>query len=128
MLPSTSWLVSMFDGTKKELQKGDNLVLGPLVGGHKMTSNRPIQVDLVAGDIGSKYELRWFAQVDSGTWTKEYFAPVAETTGTSGFWFYNPNMESNYIHFDGGNIEAAGSFTVPYILIPLLHFYHGSIG
>ena len=48
----------MFDGTKKELQKGDNLVLGPLVGGHKMTSNRPIQVDLVAGDIGSKYELR----------------------------------------------------------------------
>ena len=50
-----------YNGNTTKLQKGENLVLGPLVRGQKVTSNRHIQVDLIAGDIDSKFELRWYA-------------------------------------------------------------------
>ena len=33
--------------------------------GDVVTSDRRIQVDLLAGDIGDTYELRWYAQVSA---------------------------------------------------------------
>jgi len=80
--------------------------------GDIITSSRPIQVDLIAGDIGDVYEVRWFAQVDADDWTNEYVSPVCETFGNTGFWFRNPNDRAITITWSGGNTDS-GSFTIP---------------
>ena len=80
--------------------------------GDEVTSNRPIQVDLLAADIGDKYELRWYAQVDANEWTNEYISPVAEIIGNTGFWFFNPQDYAINISWNGGNTDS-GTFNVP---------------
>jgi hypothetical protein len=37
---------------------------------------------------------------------------VAETLGSTGFWFYNPGTDVITVHYEGGNIVSPGSFTV----------------
>jgi hypothetical protein len=101
-----------YDGNTTELSQGESILIGPLVRGNSLTSNRPIQVDLIGGDVGSKYELRWYAQVPSSEYSNEYFSPVAETLGSTGFWFYNPGTDVIAVHYEGGNIVAPGSFTI----------------
>ncbi|KAI2514320.1 oxidoreductase [Fragilaria crotonensis] len=80
--------------------------------GDVITSDRPIQVDLIGADKDDTYELRWYAQVDAGDWTDEYISPVAETLGNTAFWFYNPNTSPITIGYNGGNL-LSGSFVVP---------------
>ncbi|KAI2514176.1 protein of unknown function DUF11 [Fragilaria crotonensis] len=84
----------------------------PVKQGDVITSDRPIQVDLIGADKDDTYELRWYAQVDSDDWTDEYISPVAETLGNTAFWFYNPNTSPITIGYNGGNL-LSGSFTVP---------------
>ena len=101
-----------FNGNTTLLQTGESLLLGPLARGQSLTSNRPIQVDIIGGDAASNYELRWYALVPSDEFTTEYFSPVAETRGTTGFWFYNPGTTSITVNYEGGNISSPGSITV----------------
>ena len=73
-----------------------------LVQGYVITSDCPIQVDLIGADQSDNYKLRWYAQVDADDWTHEYISPVAETLGNTGFWFYNPQttaMTHNRLHW-----------------------------
>ncbi|NEP95576.1 MAG: hypothetical protein F6K25_22825, partial [Okeania sp. SIO2G4] len=93
------------------LNIGDNFVIEDLQEGDELTSSRPVQVDLVTGDIGDNYELRWYAQVDADEWTNEYITPVAEEAGSTGYWFYNPNDSEITISYEGGN-SPNGTFDV----------------
>ena len=79
--------------------------------GDVITSDRPIQVDLIGADVNDNYELRWYAQVDANDWTDEYISPVAETQGNTGFWFYNPHDYPLTISYNGGNL-VSGQFIV----------------
>ncbi|WP_161565117.1 SdrD B-like domain-containing protein, partial [Okeania hirsuta] len=93
------------------LNIGDNFVIEDLQEGDELTSSRPVQVDLVTGDIGDTYELRWYAQVDADEWSNEYITPVAEEVGSTGYWFYNPNDSEITISYEGGN-SPNGDFNV----------------
>lgn len=99
------------DGNTTVLNLGENLVVQVLEG-DTVSSDRPIQVDLVAGDAPSDYELRWYAQVDSSEWSNEYISPVAETFTGTAYWFYNPKDADLTVNFEGGNTNS-GSFIVP---------------
>ncbi len=72
---------------------------GVRVGG-RVLANKPVQVDLLTGDIGSNYESRFFRLLPTSTWTSALTAPVASATtvgdspsGTT-VWLYNPTASS----------------------------------
>lgn len=83
-----------------------------VIQGDVVTYDRQIQVDLIGADRGDSYELRWYAQVYSDDWSDGYLSPVAETSGNTGFWFYDPQSSTITINYFGGNL-VGGAFTVP---------------
>ena len=93
------------------IDTGDNFVVEDLSEGDVLTSSNPVQVDLITGDVGDTYELRWYSQIDSDQWTNEYITPVAEETGSTGYWFYNPNNSQITISYEGADAEN-GNFNV----------------
>jgi hypothetical protein len=62
-----------------------------------ITANKPIQVDLITGDIGSEYESRWYSLLDVGSWGKEYVNPTGESFGKTKLILYNPGTTANRI-------------------------------
>jgi hypothetical protein len=55
--------VTMSDGSSTSstnLDMGENLIVN-VTQNYKITADKPVQADLVTGDIGDKYELRWFS-------------------------------------------------------------------
>ena len=93
--------------------------------GDVITSTRPVQTDLIVGDINDTYELRWYSTVDANDWTNEYISPVAETLGNTGFWFYNPHDYPIQVSYNGGNTDS-GTFTVPVKASKFIPSCHGS--
>ncbi len=79
-----------------------------------VTASKPVQVQLITGDIGANYESRWFNIPPSVAWSSDYYSPVG--TAADGdqtcVWLYNPNTVSaitiNYLTKVG-----SGSFSVP---------------
>ncbi len=80
--------------------------------GDPITADKPIQVDLITGDVNSTYQLRWYAQVPRAEWGNAYTAPVAEANGTTGYWFYNDNNADITIDYSGAAVTA-GNLVVP---------------
>jgi hypothetical protein len=53
-----------------------------------VTTSKPCQVDLLAGDIGDTWELRWFSLLDVNKWSESYLSPVGDSTGQSRILMY----------------------------------------
>lgn len=61
--------------------------------GATVNSNKPVQAQLITGDIGARYETDWFTLFPVDQWSSTYYSPVgtaADGDATFGF-FYNPN-------------------------------------
>ncbi|HND54912.1 MAG TPA: DUF11 domain-containing protein, partial [Pirellulaceae bacterium] len=60
--------------------------------GARVTSNNPIQVQLITGNIGATYEMRWFSLYPFNQWGTSYYAPVGTTVATApaSTFLYNP--------------------------------------
>jgi uncharacterized repeat protein (TIGR01451 family) len=100
--------------TSFSLNRGESyLVNGGVLKGATVTANKPVQVQLITGDIGARYETDWFTLYPVDQWTGTYYSPVgtaADGDPTYGF-FYNPHASSltiNVVHNLG-----TGSFNVP---------------
>jgi uncharacterized repeat protein (TIGR01451 family) len=83
-------------------------VNGGLNAGAKVTADKGVGVYLIAGDVGSAYENRWFALTADEQWASSYFAPVGTTLTANPAYvvIYNP---------EGANIQyetAFGSGTI----------------
>lgn len=109
----------------------DSLILGQgesyqVNVGAKVTSDKPVQVDLLTGDIASNYESRDSALLPTNLWTGSYYTPVSTSpTGTNGtpstgVWLYNPAASAitvAYQYRSGGAVQSsttsvpAGSYT-----------------
>jgi hypothetical protein len=62
--------------------------------GAEVTSDKPVQVDLLTGDIASTYALRWFSLLPIEDWSSSYVAPVGDTKGETKVRLYNPTDSS----------------------------------
>ncbi|MDH4377451.1 MAG: Calx-beta domain-containing protein [Ramlibacter sp.] len=69
------------------------LVSGGLNAGAKITADKGVGVYLIAGDVGSTYENRWFALTPDEQWASSYYAPVGTTLAANPAYvlIYNPN-------------------------------------
>ncbi|MEZ4868799.1 MAG: SdrD B-like domain-containing protein [Caldilineaceae bacterium] len=106
--------------------------VGDLTSNAHIVSSKPVQVDLITGDLGSSYESRWFAIPPTTFWGDSYYTPVG-TTSTSypaNVFLYNPD-QSSAITINYETKSGAGSVSVPAkgvyrFTMPLLsgaHFY-----
>jgi uncharacterized repeat protein (TIGR01451 family) len=62
--------------------------------GDIITSDKKVQVDLLTGDIGSTYELRWYSLLPVDDWSDEYISPMGDTIGETKVVLYNPSSSS----------------------------------
>jgi hypothetical protein len=76
----------------------------------KIVATKPVQADLLTGDIGDNYELRWFSLTPEEYWSNDYLSPVGDTQGETRVFCFNPHNESitvSYQYHDGTNVVSA---------------------
>jgi uncharacterized repeat protein (TIGR01451 family) len=65
---------------------------GGVDAGDVLSCSKAVQAHLVTGDIGSRFESRWFTLFPTGQWSSSYHAPVGTTSSgdPADVWVYNP--------------------------------------
>ena len=104
--------------TVQALTEGQSLFVngGVEVGAH-VTSDKPVQVDILTGDIGSTYESRDSSLLPVDLWSTSYYEPVStvSTAGTT-VWLYNPGVNPLTVAYttrDGGGALTTTNLNVP---------------
>lgn len=82
-----------------------------------MISDRPVQVDVLTGDIASNDESRDSSLLPASPWTTSDYEPVStvSSAGTA-VWLYNPsaaNLTVAYTTRDGGGALTTTNLVVP---------------
>jgi len=79
------------DSYSVTINKGDNYFL-EVEQNDAVKADKPIQVHLLTGDIGSTYELRWFSLIPAEEWSTAYLSPVGDVNSMeeSTVLMYNP--------------------------------------
>ncbi len=64
-----------------------------LLKGATVVATKPVQVDIITGDIGGNYECRWYTVAPLAQWGSRYYSPVGTATnGDDTYVFlYNPD-------------------------------------
>ncbi len=112
--------------------RGSNYQMnGGVKAGDHLVCDKPVQVHLITGDVGAKYESRWFLVYPTTRWSSDYYTPVGTSSnGDVGYVFaFNPSASSitvNYETLTGtGNFAVAGN-SASRFQIPVssgAHFY-----
>jgi len=82
--------VTLPNGTIETIGMGESITVS-VKQGDLVTSDKLVQVDLVSGDKGSNYQLRWYSLRATADWSTSYIAPMGDTTGQTAVVLYNPN-------------------------------------
>ncbi len=96
------------------LNRGETLHIdGGVLSGGTVTSTKPVQVDILTGDIGARYEWRWYPLFPSNEWTTAYHTPVgsASNADPTHVFLYNPGAAP--ITVDIATRAAATAVIVP---------------
>jgi hypothetical protein len=99
MAKEANTTVTLPDNSTVILNEGDSRLVQMRMNAN-LTSNKPIQVDLITGDIGSEYESRWFSLLDVTQWGTEYVSPTGESFGKTKLVLYNPHSTKINITMD----------------------------
>jgi hypothetical protein len=75
------------------LGQGETVVFNEVNRGDTVICTKPVQADLVTGEIGSNYEMRWYAVPPTTDWCESYVSPVCEQR--TSFWIYNPDQSAS---------------------------------
>lgn len=106
-------------------------VNGGLNAGAKITANKGVGVYLIAGDVGSAYENRWFALTPDAQWSNSYYAPVSTSLAADPAYviLYNPNNAAISLKYDTatqtGQTLTINANSTGHVLMPAsaAHFY-----
>uniref|UniRef100_A0A7S3LJI9 VWFD domain-containing protein n=1 Tax=Amphora coffeiformis TaxID=265554 RepID=A0A7S3LJI9_9STRA len=84
------------DGTDDHfaLNAGESKTIRVKVGA-EIFANKAVQVDVLAGDINSTYEMRWFSLLPLEDWSTSYLSPVGHTGEQVKCMIYNPNEHND---------------------------------
>jgi hypothetical protein len=101
------YLMAAEDNTKVILPDSSTITLNQGEGkavrikkqGEVITSDKGIQVDLIAGDVGDTYELRWYSLLPLAKWSNEYVSPVGDTKAQTKVLLYNPGSQWLWITY-----------------------------
>jgi len=98
----------VIDATVTLNQGQTYLVNGGITAGGTITATKGIGVYLIAGDVGSAYESRWFALNPKEQWASSYYAPVATVLDieSAHVFLYNPDASAITVTYD--SLNASG--------------------
>ncbi len=108
------------DGTYEQtvyLDEGEPyFVNGNVMQGATVKGSQPFQCQLVTGDVGSTYEMRWFELWPEHQWGTDYFTPVgSRTAGGNTYlalvYLFNPNAETITVTYV--TATNTGTFDIP---------------
>ena len=100
--------------TTVTLNKGEvNFTASGILRGARVSSNKPVQVHLMTGDVGANYESRWFSVPPTNQWGIRYYASVGTASnGHEAFGFlYNPNAFA--IPITATTRTGSSTFSIP---------------
>ena len=100
--------------TTNTLNEGETAFVDGVVNvGAHVSSDKPVQVILFSGDIGSNYESRDSSLLPTSLWGSSYYTPVSTPSGDgTRVWLYNPGASGitvNYRYRIGTGSIATGS-------------------
>jgi gliding motility-associated-like protein len=100
--------------TTMTLTQGENILIdGGLNAGATITSDNPIHVILITGDVCENYESRFFTLTPTDIWSDNYYNPVSTEFEFQTYVFlYNPNAGDITVQYEGSG-GFSGSQTVP---------------
>lgn len=82
------------------LRMGETYIYEGAKEGDTFTSSKPVQVDLITGDVRSDYEMRWYSLLSTNLWYHDYYTPVS-TDGTvkTVVYLFNPQDSTIQVTF-----------------------------
>lgn len=96
------------------LNRGQSFfVNGGVNAGATVTANKPVQTHILTGDIGSRYESRWFTLFPTNEWSRDYYTPVgsANTSDPTHIFLYNPGVAAITVDYE--TQASTGALLVP---------------
>ncbi|WP_321418390.1 SdrD B-like domain-containing protein [uncultured Methanomethylovorans sp.] len=108
--------------TTKSLTEGESYLVngGVKVGAH-ISSDNPVQIDLITGDKASNYESRFFRLLPTNLWSSSSYTPVSTpatvgslTCGTT-VWIYNPSSSALTVQYER---RTASGLTTSSLSVP----------
>ena len=72
------------DDISQTLDEGESLTVDGAQAGTLISATAPVQVSEITGDVGARFEMRWYSLVPVASWSDSYLAPVGSVTGTAG--------------------------------------------
>lgn len=115
MSGSNDNIVTLPGGLKKTLNMGESTSVDVNMG-DKVTSTQPLQVDILTGDPGSTFEMRWFSLLPTPSWSDSYVAAVGDSFARTKVLLYNPSM--NAITATIKNLNSQGNLISTTISLP----------
>ncbi|MBL9113959.1 MAG: DNRLRE domain-containing protein [Verrucomicrobiaceae bacterium] len=96
------------------LNQGESyLVNGGVLKGAKVTANKPVQAQLITGDIGARFETDWFTLYPQDQWSSRYFSPVGTASDGDPAYAFLYNPSSSPITINHQSKLGSGTFSIP---------------
>ncbi|MEM7391542.1 MAG: hypothetical protein AAF492_04270, partial [Verrucomicrobiota bacterium] len=95
------------------LNEGQVLDVNNVNAGGGVTSDAPVQVHMVTGDVGSNFEMRWLTLQPLSQWNSSYVNPVASTVPDDIVAVFIHNPTPNPITVEATFVVLGMSQTVP---------------
>ena len=96
------------------LNQGETYYLASgVMKGATVTASKPVQVDLLTGDIGANYESRWFTIPPLDQWGSSYYTPVGTASDGDDTYIFLYNPDAAAIPINSTTRVGTGSFSIP---------------
>lgn len=104
------------DGTvdvTRTIDRGQTTQVNGILQGATVNSDKPVQVQLITGDIGASYSSRSFTIAPTSQWSSSYVTPVSTTLSSApqAVFFYNPGTSAITVNY--ATQAGTGSLSVP---------------
>jgi len=84
---------------------------------YTVVGTAPLQIDMITGDIGSNYEMRWYALLPTASWAMNYLSPVGDSIGKTKVLYYNPSatdtIQVSYDYMLNGKVTTVTDNVAP---------------
>lgn len=100
--------------TAVTLNQGETFYLERgLLRGAAVTASKPVQVDIITGDIGGNYECRWYTVAPTSQWGTRYYSPVGTASDGDDTYVFLYNPDSAAITVNTTTRAGTGSISIP---------------
>ncbi len=100
--------------TTVNLNQGETYYLERgLLRGATVTASKPVQVDIITGDIGGNYECRWYTVAPTSQWGTRYYSPVGTASDGDDTYVFLYNPDSAAITVNTATRVGTGSISIP---------------